>query len=144
MSEANLWEWLRDVVLPLGQYSRIESGDTSPGFPDVHAQLGPGISVTIELKYSRRARELVPFTSRRGMRRSQLRWIKDNLRNGGTVWVIAEAKPEIFVIHGRLAQEINGADRAKLHGIATEVLQRDDPERAARMLHRILVEEDYD
>lgn len=141
MSEANLWEWLRDVALPLGQYSRIETGDTSPGFPDVHCQLGPGISPTLELKFSQRNTEVIPFTPKRGMRKSQLRWIRDNIRNGGVVWVIAEARPDIYIISGHLAEHINGADRAKLHNLADDIIHRADPERAARVLHRLLLED---
>jgi hypothetical protein len=72
VSEANLWEWLRDVALPLGQYSRIESGDTSPGFPDVHAQVGPSGCFTIELKFAKHPGARIPFTKKHGMRRSQI------------------------------------------------------------------------
>lgn len=141
MSEANLWEWLRDVALPLGHYSRIETGDTAPGFPDVHCQLAPGVSPTIELKFARRPEDAVPFTSKRGMRKSQIMWTRDNMRNGGVVWIIAEVTPHIFIIGGHLVKEINGADQAKLHGLAEEVIYRDNPEQAARILHKLLLED---
>jgi hypothetical protein len=142
VSEANLWEWLRDVALPLGQYSRIETGDTSPGFPDVHCQLGPGLSPTIELKFSRSPSAFTPFTASTGMRKSQIKWIRENVRQGGVSWIIAEVTPSIFIIGGHLVDQINGASQEKLHSLAEEIIHKDDPERAARVLHRLLMEED--
>ena len=53
MNEDSTWEWLRDITLPEGHYSRVESAFTSPGFPDVDYCLGLGCSGQIELKYSK-------------------------------------------------------------------------------------------
>lgn len=141
MTEDNLWEWLRDVALPLGQYSRVETGDTAPGFPDVHCQLGQGISPTLELKCARDPNRKIPFTEKRGMRRSQLRWIRDNLKNGGIVYVIAEVSPEIYLIPGGYADSINGATKKFLKGISRAVIYRSDPKEAARVLHYHLITE---
>jgi len=138
MNESNLWWWLRDVVLPKGHYSRIESANTSPGFPDVHYQLEQDRSGTIELKYQQRNLK-VPFTDeKKGLRDSQRRWIKNSLKYWGTVWIIAEAVPDIFVIHGSEADEFNGSTRENLHKISVVVLNRDHPEKAAEELERIL------
>lgn len=138
MSEHGLWVWLRDVVLPVGHYSRVETGGTCAGFPDVSYQIALYCSGTIELKYSGRNLK-VPFTdSKKGMRDSQLMWIRKNLERWGQVWVIAEAVPDIFVIHGSEAEEINGSTREHLHKISLAVLNRDDPEKAARDLHNLL------
>lgn len=142
MSEANLWEWLRDVALPLGQYSRIESGDTAPGFPDVHCQLGPGISPTLELKFARHPDREIPFSKVSGMRRSQIIWIRENMRSGGVVWIIAEVTPEIFIIGGQYAGIINGSTIDQLHEMAEKVLQsKRNAEYAAKFFHKLLLED---
>lgn len=138
MNENNLWEWLRDVALPLGQYSRIESANTAPGFPDVDYQIGQNQCGTLELKYNGRNAKIPFRDSKKGMRDSQLAWIRKNLENWGNVYVIAEAVPDIFVIHGNEADEINGSTRENLHKISVAVLNRDDPEKAAELLDNIL------
>ncbi len=141
MNESNLWWWLRDIVLPNGHYSRIESANTAPGFPDVHYQLEQNRSGTIELKYQGRNLK-VPFTDeKKGLRASQLRWINTNLKYWGNIWIIAEAVPDIFVIHGSEAVEFNGSTRENLYKISVAILDRDHPEKAAEELKRILMGE---
>ena len=103
MNESSLWEWLRDIALPYGHYSRIESPDTAPGFPDVHYQVGEKGTGTLELKATDRALK-VPFPNEeKGLHKSQLRWIKDNLKHGGIVWIIAEVPGVIYLLHGKHA-----------------------------------------
>jgi len=138
-NENNLWQWLRDVALPLGHYSRIESGTTCPGHPDVSYQLGHNLAGTLELKYQGRNAKIPFRDSKKGMRDSQLMWIRKNLERLGTVWIIAEAVPDIFVIHGSEAEEINGSTRENLHKISVAVLNRQDPEGAAFKLTNILM-----
>ena len=137
MNESNLWEWLRDVSLPLGHYSRIESPDTAPGFPDVHFQVGDGCG-TLELKCNmRRAR--VPFpTEKEGLHKSQLRWIRDNVRNKGITWIIAETPGVIYIIHGKDAAKFNGATHERLIEMAWNTISREDPEGAAKILDAAL------
>lgn len=122
MSEVALWETLRGL-LPRGQYSRVESGDTAPGFPDVHYQLrdpnisGTSISGTIELKDSRRTIG-IPFRNEdEGIHLSQKIWIAENVANGGICWVVARVRNTIFWIPGSQADMING--RADLLPIST-------------------------
>ena len=136
MNEDSTWEWLRDVALPDGHYSRVESAHTSPGFPDVDYQLGLDISGTIELKYSKN--KDIPFPGKPGLRKTQLRWIKNRVRYQGYVFIIAEAPPDIYVIPGIAAEEFNGADREKLTKISCGILNRDDPQDAHYQLHNIL------
>ncbi len=144
MNESNLWEWLRDVALPKGHYSRIESGNTAPGFPDVHYQIKERLlqmdyTGTIELKYQGRKLK-VPFTDdKKGLRASQRRWIQKNVEHGGSVWIIAEAPPDIFVIHGSDADEFNGSTRENLHKISLAILNRQDPQGSAFKLVNILM-----
>ena len=73
MNEGNTWDWLRDVALPLGHYSRIESPDTAPGFPDVHYEI-EFHSGTFELKCNMRNAR-VPFLERQDPRPALIRLI---------------------------------------------------------------------
>jgi len=137
MNESNLWEWLRDVALPLGQYSRIESPDTAPGFPDVHFQVTTGKtnnSGTLELKATDRNMR-VPFPNEeKGLHKTQLRWIKNNVKEGGIIWIIAETPGVIYIVHGKDAEKFNGASHEDLIEMAWETMSRDDPKQAARLL----------
>ena len=137
MSEANLWEWLRDVALPLASYTRIES-PISPGFPDVHCQIEPGCSPTLELKFSKQSNAKIPFTENYGMRRSQIKWIRESIRYGGVVWIIAEVTPLIYIIPGTRAGDINGATHLKLAQMEEAVILKREPELAAGILDEIL------
>ncbi len=140
VNEGNLWEWLRDVALPLGQYSRIESPDTAPGFPDVHYQVGKEGCGTLELKATDRSAR-VPFPDEeKGLHRSQLKWIRDNINEGGIVWIIAETPGVIYIIHGRDAPKFNGATYEQLSKMAWQVIFRKAPAQATRLLYAALAE----
>lgn len=142
MNEDSLWEWLRDKSLPNGHYSRIESSHTAAGFPDVDYCLGLDASGQIELKYSKL--QDVPFPGTPGLRTTQLKWIKHRVRFQGYVFVIAEAPPDIYVIPGNVAEEINGADREKLSRISVGILNREDLMDAHNQLHNIFTTWRYD
>jgi len=149
MNEGNLWDWLRDVVLPLGHYSRIESPDTAPGFPDVHFQVirrspedrvksETSTSGTLELKATDR-RLRVPFPDEeKGLHRSQLKWIRNNVKEGGIVWIIAETPEKIYIIHGKDAAKFNGAEHEDLFDMAWNMMNRDNPKEAAKLLDAAL------
>lgn len=138
MKESNLWEWLRDVVLPTGHYSRIESPDTAPGFPDVHFQVGESGCGTIELKANNRPAK-VPFPDEvKGLHKSQLRWIRSNLICGGVVWIIAETPGAIYIIHGKDAEHFNGATHETLIAMAWQIMHRTAPKEATKMLSNAL------
>lgn len=125
MSEENLWNRLRGL-LPRGHYTRIESGETGPGFPDVHYQLPVGSTGTIELKFARHPRSVRPF-KRDGLRPSQLRWIEDNLHNGGTVWIIAQVGSEVFVMPGPYFAAFNESTKLDLRENADLVFSLNKP-----------------
>ncbi len=137
MNEANLWEWLRDVVLPLGHYSRIESPDTAPGFPDVHYQVGEGCG-TLELKANDRPAK-VPFADEeKGLHKSQLKWIRGYTEYGGVVWIIAETPGAIYIIHGKDAEYFNGATHETLIEMAWQIIHRTAPKEATKILNAAL------
>lgn len=128
MSEVSLWDTLRGL-LPRGQYSRIESGDTAPGFPDVHYQL-PGdsrrdprrdwkVAGSIELKHSRH-RVGIPFRNEEeGLHLSQQIWIRENIANGGICWIAAQVGEVLFWVHGSRAIEFNECSLKELHLMST-------------------------
>ncbi len=137
MNESNTWEWLRDVVLPLGVYSRIESPDTAAGFPDVHFTVGQ-TSGTLELKCNMTP-ATVPFPSEeKGLRTAQRRWIRDTVKEGGIVWIIAEVPGVVYIIHGKDAEKFNGATHEDLIEMAWGTISRDDPKNAATVLDAAL------
>lgn len=138
MNESNLWEWLRDIGLPTGHYSRIESPDTAPGFPDVHYQVGETGCGTIELKANHRPAK-VPFPDEeKGLHKSQLKWIRSNILCGGIVWIIAETPGAIYIIHGKDADRFNGATHQELIDMAWEMIYRNAPKQAVLTLDRAL------
>lgn len=138
MNEASLWEWLRDVALPLGKYSRIESHETAPGFPDVHFQVGKDGCGTMELKCNMNPAK-VPFPDEdKGLRTMQKRWIRDTVVEGGIVWIIAEVPGVIYIVHGKDAEKFNGATHEELIEMAWGTISRDDPKGAASMLDAAL------
>jgi len=137
VNESNLWEWLRDVALPIGHYSRIESHDTAPGFPDVHYQIDWN-SGTIELKYAQNPNATYPF-KRGGLRAAQKKWHKDATGEGANCWIIAEVPPMIFIIHGCEFEGFNDANREDLFNMSAAVVYREEPENAAKILLNILV-----
>jgi hypothetical protein len=102
MSEASLWDYLRQGILPAkGHYSRIES-DTSQGFPDVHYTLN-GQSGTIELKFAHHPKKEKPFSGESGvvgLRKSQLDWMEDEDEANGVIWICAQVGDRVYLISG--------------------------------------------
>lgn len=113
MSEHNLWEWLRGVLPPSGHYSRVESPDTSPGFPDVdyamppREEFGRGAIGKLELKFSLRPTAKKPFNDKHGLRKSQKIWIRDYLRVGGIVSIVAQIGENVYLLDGHHVQVFN-------------------------------------
>lgn len=94
--EASLWDYLRGL-LPTGiHYSRIES-ETCPGFPDIHYTLENG-SGTIELKSVPRTNAKYPFSGKKGLRKTQIDWIREEAAAGGFILLILEIKPRIYLL----------------------------------------------
>ena len=138
MKESNLWDWLRDVALPLGNYSRIESPDTAPGFPDVHYQVGSTGCGTLELKANHRSAR-VPFPDEeKGLHTSQKKWIRETVKEGGICWIIAEVPGVIYIIHGKDAEKFNGATHDELIDMSWNSISRDNPKGALAILEAAL------
>lgn len=113
MSEVNLWKWLKPYC-PQGRYSRVETPDTAPGFPDVNYRI-MNAEGHMELKDARRPNAEVPFPNDKiGLHRSQLLWIADQLFFNGIVWVVARVGDKIFWVPGKNAGAFNGATQKRL------------------------------
>jgi hypothetical protein len=136
-TEANLWEWLRDVTLPLGHYTRIES-ECSPGFPDVFCTIPDIPTFTMELKAAKDSHAHHPFTKKTGMRRSQLKWIPKEVAAGGTVWILVEIGRKVYIIAGMNVKYINYHTEEEIASIAVAMLTRGKNQQAAKILHEIL------
>jgi hypothetical protein len=104
--EAGLWDYLRPWLHGV-HYSRIESLETSPGFPDVHYTIN-GVSGTIELKCQPRPSGSYPFAGvKKGLRRTQRTWISEELLAGGKVLLILQAKATIFFVRGHFWRSLD-------------------------------------
>lgn len=80
MSEGNgaFWTYLQKHLPKEGHYTRIESHDTAPGFPDVVYTLN-GTTGFIELKDAKRPGAKYPFKGESGLRAAQIRWMVDEI-----------------------------------------------------------------
>jgi len=97
--EHGLWDFLR-ARMPVGaHYSRIESLETAPGFPDVHLTYKSN-SWGWELKCVEWPTGDFPFANDKGLRKSQQIWIADEIAAGGKVLIVAQARTKIYFIHG--------------------------------------------
>jgi hypothetical protein len=134
VAEVQLWKWLRPW-LPRGRYSRIESPDTAPGFPDVNYRIAKAEG-NIELKDARSKNPTIPFPNEdKGLHRSQLNWISDQVFFNGIVWVVARVGPQVFWVSGIHAGAFNGATMKRLKFLASYV-HEDKPD--VRKLKRML------
>jgi len=72
------------------------------------------------------------------MRRSQIRWIGKNVKNGGINWIIAEIGKNVYIVSGRNVGYINGYTEANIAAIAVAKMKRGENQQAAKILDQIL------
>lgn len=139
MSETRLWTWLKPY-LPRGQYTRVETGETGPGTPDVHYRLNTNDG-WIELKDSRHPNADVPFKNEDdGLHKSQKVWIRGYVVFDGIVWIAARVGKEIFWVPGKNAEVFNGASLRRLRAISAHVTDSSKPD--VRKIKQLLQGED--
>lgn len=97
MSEASFWKYLVKLLPKEGHYSRVESHNTSAGFPDVHYTL-EGHSGTIELKDAKRPGSKYPFSGQSGLRKSQITWMTWECDAGGHVFLALQCGDRVYVL----------------------------------------------
>jgi hypothetical protein len=102
MSETSFWNYLRKLLPREGHYTRVESHDTSAGFPDVHFTLN-GNSGTIELKDAKRPGARYPFKGGSGLRASQVRWMADEIdKADGQVYLALQCGDRVYLLNAAL------------------------------------------
>jgi hypothetical protein len=92
-SEAKLWEEMRDNIGHLGHFSRVESGATSAGIPDVDYCLNMGHEGHIELKYAnlRMCKGKIMKLKKNFIRPTQVKWFRDRAKAGSNSnWLLAK------------------------------------------------------
>jgi hypothetical protein len=101
---------------PGSHYSRIESHETCPGFPDVHVTF-KGVTTHLELKANLIPSNNHPFKEK-GLRRAQIIWINEELEVAGRVLIVAQVQNTIFFVHGSHASAFNNMTVADLQKIS--------------------------
>lgn len=137
MSETNLFKWLKPWF-PQGRVTRVENPDAGPGTPDVNYRIAKAEG-WIELKHARSRKPLVPFPDvDKGLHKSQLDWIRDQVTFGGIVWVVARVGDEVFWVPGIKAPAFNGANMTRLRRISVHVIDMKHPHLSLRKIKAMM------
>lgn len=107
MSEASLWDRIRDNVGHMGHFTRLEFNPDA-GVPDVDYCV-KSVEGKIELKYreDQPARDRTPVFKNGGLRDSQIAWIYTRVRHGGRVWILAQVYRTLYLVPGTHARTFN-------------------------------------
>ncbi len=101
--ERKFWEEISSAIGAMGDWDRIESHDTAPGFPDTDFTIN-GIDGKIELKFARGG---VPE-----IRDTQVRWFRRRVRAKCNCWLFAKlienGKIYYALFHGRKVPKLIG------------------------------------
>lgn len=106
MSESGLWNEMRNNIGHLGHFSRVESGATSAGIPDVDFCLDLGFEGHIELKFADLGCEAKPRTLKKNfVRPTQVKWFRNRAKAGSiSNWIFAKfircGKPHYLLFTG--------------------------------------------
>lgn len=104
MSEGNgaFWAYLKKQLPTEGHYSRVESHDTEPGFPDVVYTLN-GTTGFIELKDAKRPGAKHPFSGESGLRKAQIRWMEGEIDVAeGRVFLALQCGDRVYILDAAL------------------------------------------
>jgi hypothetical protein len=101
VSEASFWKYLVKLLPKEGHYSRVESHDTSAGFPDVHYTIS-GNTGAIELKDAKRPGSKYPFSGPSGLRKSQITWMTWECDAGGCVFLALQCGDRVYILKADL------------------------------------------
>jgi hypothetical protein len=95
-NETGVWTYLRSKLGYMGHFSRIETGATTLGQPDVNFCVD-GIEGNLELKFAKGPKDALH------LRPSQHRWMTDRIKAGSwNVWILAHVAEsnKWMVVHG--------------------------------------------
>ena len=106
--EKGMWQYLRPKLAGFGMFTRIESGATASGIPDVDAFIEDFGPVKIELKICKDVNK--GFV----LRPAQHRYMQDRLKAGDrNLWILAalddrsiSSKPRWLLIHGSSSRQL--------------------------------------
>lgn len=111
MSEARLWQRMRNGITPFAFAQRMENL-VGEGVPDVWlCSRENGQGAWVELKYRAVApvRASTPiFTMSYGLRPEQVSWIYSRAVAGAAIYVLGQCGDWVFLIHGRYARDLAG------------------------------------
>lgn len=127
-SEKNLYRYVKLAFCPFPgvHLTRIENRDTGPGVPDVHL-LDNGVEVWLELKYREdQPKQGEAVFAHKGLRPSQVEWLNEHCRCGGTAWIVAQLGSSVFVVHGHYAPLFNGLMLSDLEVLASLIFNLKD------------------
>lgn len=107
MSEADLWTTTRKAIGHTGHFTRVENA-VAAGMPDVDFCIR-GIEGRLELKHraDEPARIETPVFKHKGLRESQLLWIRTRVKHGGRVFILAEVAGSRWLLPGSVADDFN-------------------------------------
>lgn len=121
MSEASFWKYLSKLLPKEGHYTRIESHDTAPGFPDVDYTLN-GNRGKIELKDAKRPGAKYPFKGQSGLRSSQFRWMNEELAADGDerLFLALQCGDRVYLLKAALYyDELHRMTEDEIYHVAT-------------------------
>lgn len=120
MSEASFWKYLSKLLPQDGHFTRIESHDTAPGFPDVHYTLD-GKSGTIELKDAKCPGAKYPFRGKSGLRKSQITWMEQEIDMAqGRVLLALQCGDRVYLLKADLYyDELHRMTEEQIFRVAT-------------------------
>ncbi|AEM62920.1 DNA helicase [Vibrio phage phiVC8] len=106
--EHGMWKYLRPKLAPHGMFTRIETGGTASGVPDVDAFIEDYGPLKIELKICKNVND--GFT----LRPAQHRFMQDRIKLGDRrLWILASiddrsisAQPRWLLIHGSSSRQL--------------------------------------
>lgn len=102
-SEKGMWTYLASRVKKYGHFTRIESGSTVLGQPDVNYCIA-GVEGNLELKYASSGNRAKKLT----LRASQYQWMNQRINAGFAthVWILAYVEPidKWVLVHGSYAK----------------------------------------
>lgn len=126
MSEANLWDRIREGTKNRAHFSRIEFNPTE-GYPDTSYCIR-GIEGHAELKWidAPPARiNTACFGDKHGLRPAQIGWIHTRVKHGGRVFIVAGVGQIILVVPGAYCRTFNSMTYFEL-GKAGETISPGD------------------
>jgi hypothetical protein len=133
--EAKMWERLRDIIRPVGEATRVESGQLITGIPDVHYAIN-GKSGWIENKSVTLPRSHDTILTIRSLTETQKRWHRRWSKHTTTFLYIELRDYFHMFIPGRVVDQVGKLTFAQLLSEAALVNEHKlDPKTVRQLLN---------